>query len=88
MCVVDSSHSAWRISFACVYSVFGYLTPETLGVLDDIQVVKCKNKKPVEPIKIFTASVLENPWQDEELPEGTAIPEKPLVQEKKKCSIQ
>ena len=36
----------------------------------------------------FTAQVLENPWQDEALPPNTAIPEKPLVQEKKKCLIQ
>jgi len=70
------------------HTVFGYVTPETLSVLEDIQRVPCKNKKPVTPIKIFSAQVLENPWQDEELPEGASIPEKPLVQEKKKCSIQ
>jgi peptidyl-prolyl cis-trans isomerase-like protein 2 len=70
------------------HTVFGYVTPDTLGVLDDIQVVRCKNKKPLVPIKIFSAQVLENPWQDEELPEGTNIPEKPLVQDKKKCAIQ
>ena len=70
------------------HTVFGYVTAEGLGVLDDIQRVKCKDKKPVEPVKIFTAQVLENPWANEELPEGTNIPEKPLVQEKKKCVIQ
>lgn len=36
----------------------------------------------------FSAQVLENPWLDEDLPPNTAIPEKPLVQEKKKCVIQ
>jgi len=64
------------------------VTPDSMSVLEEIQVVKCKNKKPVVPIKIFTAQVMENPWQDEELPDGCAIPEKPLVQDKKKCAIQ
>lgn len=70
------------------HTVFGYVTDECLSVLDDIQVVKCKNKKPVEPVKIFTAQVIDNPWADDELPAGAVIPEKPLVQEKKKCIIQ
>lgn len=71
------------------HTVFGYVSAEEgLSVLDDIQRVKCKNKKPLEPVKIFTAQVLENPWANDELPEGAAIPEKPLVQDKKKCVIQ
>jgi hypothetical protein len=32
--------------------VFGYVTDDSLAVLDDIQVVKTKNKKPVDPIKM------------------------------------
>lgn len=36
----------------------------------------------------FTAQVLDNPWDGEPLPPNAAIPEKPLVTEKKKCVIQ
>lgn len=32
--------------------VFGYVTQDSLSVLDDIQMVKCKNKKPVVPVKM------------------------------------
>lgn len=72
------------------HTVFGYVTDDSLSVLDDIQIVKCssKNQRPVNPIKIFSAQVLENPWADEPLPPNSAIPEKPLVQDKKKCVIQ
>ena len=39
-------------------------------------------------VRSFTAQVIDNPWANEELPAGAVIPEKPLVQEKKKCVIQ
>lgn len=35
-----------------VCPVFGYVTDDSLSVLDDIQIVKCKNKKPVIPVKM------------------------------------
>lgn len=78
------------------HTVFGQITDDTLGILDDIENVKLKKKKPVVPIKIFSASVLTNPWEDKPLPQGACIPEKPLVDAhgqsnlkkvKKNCSI-
>eukprot|EP00823_Brevimastigomonas_motovehiculus_P007747 TRINITY_DN689_c0_g1_i1.p1 TRINITY_DN689_c0_g1~~TRINITY_DN689_c0_g1_i1.p1 ORF type:complete len:186 (-),score=13.86 TRINITY_DN689_c0_g1_i1:299-856(-) len=70
------------------YTVFGYVTEDSLSVLDDIAKVKVKDDKPVSPVKIFSAEVLENPWSNEtSLPSGCSIPEKPLLDSKKKCSI-
>ena len=53
-------------------------------VLDDIAGAKLDSKnRPVDEIKIFTALIRENPWEGEPLPDGAALPEKPLVADKK-----
>lgn len=70
------------------HTVFGQVSEECLSVLDDIALVPCKDKKPIKAVKIFSATVLDNPWQDQPLPPNTAVPEKPLVTDKGKCSIQ
>jgi len=70
------------------HTVFGAVSEDTQAVLDDIAVVKTKNKKPVVPVKIFTAQVVENPWHNQPLPAGCNIPEKPLINDKGKCTIQ
>eukprot|EP00899_Mesostigma_viride_P022642 jgi/Mesvir1/3562/Mv12028-RA.1 len=74
------------------HTVFGKLTDDCLDVLDEIQLVKTKNKRPVKPIKIFAANVIFDPWAGEPLPPGAAIPEKPLVKTKKggkeQCVLQ
>lgn len=70
------------------HTIFGYVDAKSLSVLDEIEVAKTKHKRPVNPIKIFTATVCENPWQDQPLPPGAYLPDKPLVEEKeKKCII-
>ena len=53
-------------------------------VLDDIAGAKLDSKnRPMDEIKIFTALIRENPWEGEPLPDGAALPEKPLVADKK-----
>ena len=56
------------------HTVFGHVTPETLGPLDEIEIAKTKNKKPVTEIKIFTAEIVSNPWEDEPMPDGAGSP--------------
>lgn len=62
------------------HTVFGYVTEDTISVLDDIENVKTsKNNKPLKPVQIYSAEVLENPWKGQPLPADASIPEKPLV---------
>jgi len=71
------------------HTVFGYVTENTQQPLDGIAMAKTKNKKPIQPVKIFTIEVLENPWQNQALPPGCSIPDKPLIGDKKgKCLVQ
>lgn len=73
------------------HTVFGYITGEhSLLAIRDIETVKThkKTSKPVKDVKIFSASVTNNPWENQSLPEGCSIPSKPLIQEKSKCTIQ
>lgn len=53
------------------HTVFGHVTEESLGPLDDIENAKTRNKKPVKEIKIFSAEILSNPWENEPMPKGT-----------------
>jgi len=72
------------------HTLFGQVTPDTIKVLDDFQLTKVteKTKRPIREVKIFSAQVEENPWENEPLPEGAKIPDKPLINEKQKCLVQ
>mmetsp|Transcript_37016 Transcript_37016/g.59933 ORF Transcript_37016/g.59933 Transcript_37016/m.59933 type:complete len:189 (-) Transcript_37016:191-757(-) len=74
------------------HTVFGYVTDESLPVLDEIQSVRTdKNNRPIKDVKIFTSEVIDDPWDGEPLPPGAAVPEKPLIKEKAKkeqCVLQ
>jgi cyclophilin family peptidyl-prolyl cis-trans isomerase len=70
------------------HTVFGQVTDDTLAVLDDISRVPTKDKVPTKPVKIFSATVTEDPWRGQPLPAGASIPEKPLVGTQSKCAVQ
>lgn len=62
------------------HTVFGCVEgDDSLRTLADFAAVPLKNKKPVKPLKIFTVIVHEDPWADQPLPPGAAIPEKELL---------
>lgn len=70
------------------HTVFGCITDDTVGTLDDIEVVATnKNDKPIKRIQIYSAEVLDNPYTNVPLPPNCCIPEKPLVNKKDKCAI-
>jgi cyclophilin family peptidyl-prolyl cis-trans isomerase len=64
------------------HTVFGKVV-EGIHVIDDIQMLKTdKKQKPLKPVTIFSATVVEDPWKGEKLPSDCSIPEKPLVKKK------
>eukprot|EP00026_Physarum_polycephalum_P017138 Phypoly_transcript_18251.p1 GENE.Phypoly_transcript_18251~~Phypoly_transcript_18251.p1 ORF type:complete len:186 (+),score=9.85 Phypoly_transcript_18251:157-714(+) len=70
------------------YTVFGKVSKECLDVLHQFEVIRiARNKKPLKPVKIFSTEVANDPWQDQPLPHGSKIPEKPLLSSKN-CSVQ
>lgn len=71
------------------HTVFGKITDDTMGVLDDIEKVNThkSSKKPKHDIQIYSAEVMENPWKNVPLPDGAAIPEKPLVNPSRDCHV-
>eukprot|EP00192_Tetraselmis_astigmatica_P014523 CAMPEP_0117697940 /NCGR_PEP_ID=MMETSP0804-20121206/29503_1 /TAXON_ID=1074897 /ORGANISM="Tetraselmis astigmatica, Strain CCMP880" /LENGTH=182 /DNA_ID=CAMNT_0005512237 /DNA_START=358 /DNA_END=906 /DNA_ORIENTATION=- len=61
------------------HTVFGHIT-SGMDVLEDIAKIKVdKNNRPKKPVKLFSVSVLQDPWDGQPIPEGCHIPEKPLV---------
>ncbi|XP_024518827.1 peptidyl-prolyl cis-trans isomerase ppi1 [Selaginella moellendorffii] len=71
------------------HTVFGKVRENSLVVLDKMQLVKVKkNNVPVEPVKLYVAEVLEDPWEGESLPADAWIPPKPLIGSKHICCIQ
>ncbi|EER19960.1 cyclophilin, putative [Perkinsus marinus ATCC 50983] len=49
------------------------------SVLSDIEAVKCRKECPCKPVKIFTATIDVDPWEDQPLPAGCKIPDRPLI---------
>eukprot|EP00033_Pygsuia_biforma_P002137 GCRY01002372.1.p1 GENE.GCRY01002372.1~~GCRY01002372.1.p1 ORF type:complete len:187 (+),score=13.57 GCRY01002372.1:223-783(+) len=70
------------------HTVFGQVEESCFTVLQDFQTVKTKNKKPIKPVKLFSAEVTFDPFENQPLPSGASIPEKPLIgDEGKKCLV-
>merc|ERR1719163_1243565 len=89
--------SQWFVTFApCEHldgkhTLFGYVPEEFHDVLRDMENVKTSKKnRPVKDMKIFCATVIDDPWAGQPLPKGARLPEKPLVahKDKKDCGIQ
>lgn len=71
------------------HTIFGQVEDADLPVLQEMELVKIgKNDRPVKPIKIFGIQVQEDPWVGQPLPPGACIPDKPLVNEDKNCTVQ
>jgi len=71
------------------HTIFGQVEEADLPTLREMGLVKIgKNDRPVKPIKIFGIQVQEDPWAGQPLPPGACIPDKPLVNEDKNCSVQ
>eukprot|EP00931_Biecheleriopsis_adriatica_P006235 TRINITY_DN107673_c0_g1_i1.p1 TRINITY_DN107673_c0_g1~~TRINITY_DN107673_c0_g1_i1.p1 ORF type:complete len:187 (+),score=35.32 TRINITY_DN107673_c0_g1_i1:71-631(+) len=92
---LNTNSSQFFITFkACEHldgkhTIFGYVEESSLPVLRDIESVKVgKNDRPSKPIKIFEMVVDEDPWAKQPLPAGAAIPDKPLINEDKNCTVQ
>jgi cyclophilin family peptidyl-prolyl cis-trans isomerase len=94
---LNTNASQWFVTFGpCEHldgkhTLFGYVPEEFHPVLRDMENVKTSKKnRPVKDMKIFCATVIEDPWAGQPLPKGARLPEKPLVQHKDKtdCGIQ
>eukprot|EP00249_Psilotum_nudum_P000630 c12705_g1_i1 orf=343-900(+) len=71
------------------HTVFGRVKEHSLPVLDKMQRVKLKGNRPVYPVKLFVAEVIDDPWDGQELPYGASIPPKPLIGSRQSwCTIQ
>jgi len=61
------------------HTIFGRVL-EGIQAVRDIQAVKVdKGNRPKTPVKLFSVSVLHDPWDGQPLPPGCKIPEKPLL---------
>eukprot|EP00163_Fabomonas_tropica_P024168 TRINITY_DN417_c0_g3_i2.p1 TRINITY_DN417_c0_g3~~TRINITY_DN417_c0_g3_i2.p1 ORF type:complete len:187 (-),score=24.51 TRINITY_DN417_c0_g3_i2:50-610(-) len=72
------------------HTIFGFVPETSWDTLKEFNTVKLKKEKPVKPLKIFSAIVVKDPWDGQDLPEGCSIPEKPLVLQgkNKNCALQ
>jgi len=94
-CGLNTNSSQFFFTFkACEHldgkhTIFGYIEESDWQVLQDIEKVKVgKNERPVKPIKIFCVHIQEDPWAGQPLPAGASIPERPLVNQDKNCTLQ
>jgi hypothetical protein len=61
------------------------LDPSCLPVLSEFLLLATdKKERPKRECKIFTAKVIEDPFDGVPMPDGAAVPEKPLVKGKKR----
>ncbi|KAF4669436.1 peptidylprolyl [Perkinsus olseni] len=61
------------------HTIFGSVPESSWHVLSDIEAVKCRKQCPCKPVKIFTATIDVDPWENESLPPGCKIPDRPLI---------
>jgi cyclophilin family peptidyl-prolyl cis-trans isomerase len=96
----NSNGSRFRISLPPApdldgrVTLFGRIAKTSLPILEEIgALIVGRRGRPKREVQIYSAVVIDDPWEGDGLPQGCIIPEKPLVvatrgKGKKDCALQ